>query len=264
MKYSMCADIMFVARGEHGPIWPDAEGIGKAMELAQKNGISGIELFDFEGRDIESISKKSKETGIDIVAFCQKNGKLLGTPGKIDEFIEGFKESIDTAKALGTTKLIVSDDFYPRDAAREDVHKAMVEGLKTLAPLAEEAGITILVEPLSGAYFRDAAEPFGIIREVNSKNILLLYDIFHFQQFAGNIVNSIKENLDLIGHIHGAGVPARCELTEGEVDYRFVLKELKDLGYDKYFGLEFFTFTDREEKVRRSAELIMDVIGPEA
>ena len=264
MKYSMCADIMFVARGEHGPLWPDTEGIGKAMELAKKNGLSGIEFFDFEGRDLQAIAKKSEETGVDVVAFCQKNGKLLGTPGKIDDFIEGFKESVDAAKALKTRNLIVSDDFYPRDAAREDVHNAMVEGLKKLAPLAEEAGITILVEPLSGSYFRDAAEPFEIIREVGSSNIRILYDIFHFQQFAGNITNTIKENLDLIGHIHGAGVPARCELTEGEVDYRFVLKELKELGYDRYFGLEFFTFTDREEKVRKSAELIMDAVGAEA
>lgn len=31
MKYSMCADIMFVAPGEHGPIWPDADGIRAAM-----------------------------------------------------------------------------------------------------------------------------------------------------------------------------------------------------------------------------------------
>lgn len=109
-----------------------------------------------------------------------------------------------------------------------------------------------MVEPLSGAYFRDAKEPFDILKEVNSDNILLLYDIFHFKQIAGNITNTMKENLDLIGHIHGAGVPARGDLTEGEVDYDFVLREIKNLGYDKYFGLEFFTFMGREEKVKKS------------
>lgn len=259
MNYSMCADIMFVAPGEHGPVWPDAEGLGKAMELAKENGIGAIEMFDFEGRDIDAVAAKSKETGVKVLAACQKNGKLWGTPGKIDEFLQGFKDSVADAKKLDCTNLIISDDLYPVDAPREEVHAAMVEGLKALAPLAEEAGITILVEPLSGKYFRDAKEAFDILKEVGSKNILLLYDIFHFQLICGNITNTIKENLEWIGHIHGAGAPARCEITDGETNYRFVLKAIKEMGYDRYFGLEFFTFTDREEKVRKSAELLKEI-----
>jgi hydroxypyruvate isomerase len=259
MKYSMCADIMFVAPGDHGPVWPDAEGLGKAMELAKENGLSDIEFFDFEGRDLEAVAEKSKETGIGVLAFCQKNGKLWGTPDKINEFIDGFKESVTAAKALNTPNLIISDDFYPVNAARENVHAAMVEGLKKLAPLAEEAGLTILVEPLSGKYFRDSREAFDILKEVGSKNILLLYDIFHFQQIEGNITKTLKENIEWIGHIHGAGVPERCEITDGEVDYRYILNIIKETGYDKYFGLEFFTFTDREEKVRKSAELLRSI-----
>jgi sugar phosphate isomerase/epimerase len=34
---------------------------------------------------------------------------------------------------------------------------------------------------------------------------------------------------------------------------------IKETGYDRYFGLEFFTFTDREEKVRKSAELLRTI-----
>ena len=132
----------------------------------------------------------------------------------------------------------------------------MVEGLKRLAPLAEQAGLTVIAEPLSGKYFRDAKEPFDIIREVDSPNVKLLYDIFHFQFFAGNITNTIRENIDLIGHVHGAGAPDRCELTDGELNYSYILDQLSKTGYDKYFGLEFFTFVDREEKVSKSAKLV--------
>lgn len=256
MKYSMCADIMYLKIGERGPIWPDAKTIGEAMELAKENGLEAIEFFDFEGRDLETIARKSEETGIKVLAFCQKNGKLWGTPDKIDTFVEGFRESVNAAGLLHTDNLIVSDEFYPRDLAREQIHAAMVEGLKRIAPLAEEAGITILAEPLSGAYFRDAKEAFEIIKEVGSNNVKLLYDIFHFQQIAGNITNTIRENIDAIGHIHGAGVPARCELTTGEINYDFILDVIKETGYDKYFGLEFCTFTEREEKVKVSAELV--------
>ena len=257
MKYSLCADIMFVAPGENGPVWPDAEGLGNAMKLAKANGLGAIEFFDFEGRDLDAIKRRSQETGIKILSICQKNGKLWGTPDKIDDFVEGFRESVPAAKKLGAKNLVVSDEFYPRDLPRSEIHAAMVEGLKRIAPLAEESGITILAEPLSGCYFRDAAEPFDIIKEVSSKNVLLLYDIFHFQHFAGNIVNTIRENTDLIGHIHLAGVPERGDITEGELDYSYILEQVDGSKYNRSIGLEFFTFENREEKVWKSAKMLL-------
>lgn len=258
MKYSMCADIMFVAPGEHGPIWPDTKGLVEAMELAKANGLDAIEFFDWEGRELDKIAEMSKETGIEILACCQKNGKLWGTPDKIEEFVEGFRESVAAAKTLNCQNLIISDDCYPRDADRQTVRKAMVEGLKRIAPLAEEAGITVLAEPLSNAYFRDSKEAFDIIKEVGSDKIKLLYDIFHFQLIEGNICNTLKENIEWIGHIHGAGTPMRCELTDGELNYKYILKVIKETGYDKYFGLEFFTFENRDAKVEASAKLVFE------
>ena len=255
MKYSLVADIMFVAPGEHGPVWPDEKGICAAMDLAKANGLGAVEIFDFEGRDLELLAAEAKKRDMEIISFCQKNGKFWGDPAHLDEFVQGFRDSVDAAKALGASNVVVSDDFYPTELPREEVHAAMVEGLKRLAPLAEEAGLTVIAEPLSGKYFRDAKEPFDIIREVNSPNVKLLYDIFHFQLIAGNITNTIRENIDLIGHIHGAGIPARGDLTESELDYSFVLDQLSRTGYDRYFGLEFFTFENREEKVWKSASL---------
>ena len=256
MKCSLVADIMFVAPGEHGPVWPDEKGLCEAMDLAKSNGLSAIEIFDFEGRDLELLAAEAKKRDMEIISFCQKNGKFWGDPARLSEFVQGFRDSVEAAKKLGASNVIVSDDLYPTDLPREQVHAAMVEGLKKLAPLAEQAGLTVIAEPLSGKYFRDAVEPFDIIREVNSPNVKLLYDIFHFQLIAGNITKTLRENIDLIGHIHGAGAPDRGDMTEGELDYSYILEQLSQTGYDKYFGLEFFTFENREEKVWKSANLV--------
>ena len=256
MKCSLVADIMFVAPGEHGPVWPDEKGLCKAMDLAKSNGLSAIEIFDFAGRDLELLAAEAKKRDMEIISFCQKNGKFWGDPAHLDEFVQGFRDSVVAAKKLGASNVIVSDDLYPTNLPREQVHAAMVEGLKRLAPLAEQAGLTVIAEPLSGKYFRDAVEPFDIIREVNSPNVKLLYDIFHFQLIAGNITKTLRENIDLIGHIHGAGAPDRGDMTEGELDYSYILEQLSKIGYDKYFGLEFFTFENREEKVWKSAKLV--------
>jgi hydroxypyruvate isomerase len=256
MEYSMVADIMFVAPGEHGPIWPDTDGIIQAMELAKANGLDAIEIFDFDSRDLARLADAKTRLGIGIATMSMKNGKLWAVPGKAEEFAQGLKDSIEAAGTLGVKKLVVSDDLYDKDVSREEIHAAMVENLKAAAPIAEAAGLTILAEPLSDHYFKDPGEAFEIIKEVGSDNVRLLYDIFHMQLIAGNITNTIKENLPLIGHIHGAGAPERCEITGGELNYRYILTELKKADYKEGFGLEFFTFTDREAKVKASADLL--------
>lgn len=256
MKYSMCADIMYVAVGEHGPVWPDTDGVIEAMELAKANGLQAIEFFDWESRDITKIAAKSKELEIGIQAFCSKGGEYLGNPEKMNDMIEGIKESVKAAEILNSKQLIFNGNAYQRNISLEEVHQVMVEGLKKAAPIAEEAGITIIVEPVSGGYFVDSAEPFAILDEVGSDNVKLLYDIFHYQLMEGNICNTIKEHLPQIAHIHGAGAPMRCELTAGELDYSFILNFLKEIGYDKCFGLEFFTFENRNEKVAASCSIL--------
>ena len=98
MKYSLCADIMFVGVGEKGPVWPDTDGIIAAMKLAKENGLTGIEMFDLEGRDLARIAEASKELGIEIRACVSAGAPLLGDPEKTEELVALFKESVPKAK----------------------------------------------------------------------------------------------------------------------------------------------------------------------
>ena len=73
------------------------------------------------------------------------------------------------------------------DIPREQQHAAIVAGLKGIAPVAEDAGITIVLEPLNilvdhGGYYLDTSkEGFEILREVDSPRVRLLFDIYHQQ-----------------------------------------------------------------------------------
>lgn len=256
MKYSLCADIMFVAVGEKGPIWPDTDGIVNAMKFAKENGLTGIEMFGLDGRDLDLLAKESKELGVEIRACVSGGAMLLGDPAKTDELVSAFAESVPKAKKIGCKKLIFNADQYAKDISREAVLATMKEQLELIAPVAEKQDVLIIVEPLTGGFFQSAEEAFGLIKAVGSKNVKLLYDIFHFQNIDGKITETIKNNLDLIGDIHGAGAPMRAELTVGELDYKFILNTLVELGYEDNFCLEFFTFEGREEKVAASCKIL--------
>ena len=42
----------------------------------------------------------------------------------------------------------------------------------------------------------------------------LLYDIYHMQIMEGDIIRTIRDNIQYIGHFHTGGVPGRHELDE--------------------------------------------------
>lgn len=257
MQYSLCADTLFVKVGEKGPIWPDTNDIIISMKLAKKNHLSGIEFFSMKNRDLKKIMSAGNELGIKINAAVSEGGSFLGQLGKNDEIKKGFLDSIEDAKIIDCHNLIFNAEKYSRDIPHEAVTELIIDMLKELAPIAHENNISILVEPLTDGFFKSSQEAFDIIRRVDSNNVKLLYDIFHFQNIEGKISETIKENLPLIGDIHGAGSPMRGELTNGELNYGYLITFLNKLNYNGNFCLEFLAFEDRENKVAASCSMLV-------
>ena len=68
----------------------------------------------------------------------------------------------------------------------------------------------------------------------------LLYDIYHMQIMEGDIIRTIRENIQYIGHFHTGGVPGRHELDETqELQWRAIAQAIADLKYQGYFAHEF-------------------------
>lgn len=256
MNFSLCADIMFVEVGEKGPVWPDTDGIIQAMELAKENKLSGVELFDLGGRDLGRIADASRKLGIAIRSAVCSAAVHLGNPSMEKELVEAFRKDVEMAKEIRCPMLVLNAAEYAQELPDAEVVASMERVLKELAQIAEKSSTTVLVEPLTGGFFKSAKAAFDLIRKVGSDHVKLIYDVFHFQNIEGKLTESIKENLDLIGDIHGAGAPMRAELTVGEVNYPFILQTLEELGYEGNFCLEFFTFQDREAKVKSSCGIL--------
>lgn len=102
---------------------------------------------------------------------------------------------------------------------------------------------------------------FEVCKRVNSPSVKLLYDIYHAQIMDGNICDTIKDNLQWIGHFHTAGVPGRREIDDTqEVNYRFVAQWIADLGFTGYVAHEYRPTPGKDpiEILRRVLDL-MDV-----
>ena len=56
-----------------------------------------------------------------------------------------------------------------------------------------------------GYYLVASAKGFNIIKQVSSINIRILFDIYHQQMSANNIINSILSNIKYMSHFHALG-----------------------------------------------------------
>jgi len=244
MKISICIDAVL-------PGGNDAQ----KLHALKDAGCSAFEFWAWWDKDLSGIKQAMEETGLTCAAMCTRFASLT-LPDKRNDYIQGLRDSIKAAKSLGCGVLIsqVGDDT---GGDRKEQHTSIAEGLKACASMLEDAGITLVVEPLNtkidhkGYYLWSSAEGFNIIREVSSPNIRLLYDIYHQQLMEGNILNTVSANLDLIGHMHAAGVPGRRELDQSELDYRYIFSMLDKYGYPGYMGFEYFPAGDALNSIRK-------------
>lgn len=248
MKYSVCLDLLYLEMTPHGPVFADTEKILAGMELAKKTGFDCVEFWDWANKDVEKLLAKQKELGLTVTSLCAKDRGTLADPSTHEKALEGLKETIAVAKRFGCNTIIVTADEMP-GFSREESHKNIVEAFKAQAALAKQEGVVLILEPICfpvPGFFRDSAEPMAVIEEVGSENLKLLYDIFHYQLMEGNIANTLRKYIDKIGHIHVAAAPHRTEITDGELNYNYLLGLLKELNYDKYVTLEYMPTMEKE------------------
>jgi hydroxypyruvate isomerase len=119
-------------------------------------------------------------------------------------------------------------------------------GLRKLAPFAEQAGVTLVLELLNSKvdhpdYQADhTAWGVQVCQAVDSPRVKLLYDIYHMQIMEGDVIRTIRSVHPLIGLYHTAGNPGRNDLDETqELNYAAILTAIKDTGYTGYIAHEF-------------------------
>jgi hydroxypyruvate isomerase len=141
-----------------------------------------------------------------------------------------------------------------------------VEGLRRVLPLAEKNGITIQMELLNSKvdhkdYMCDrTAWGVELCKRVGSPNFKLLYDIYHMQIDEGDVIRTIRDNHQFIGHYHTGGVPGRHEIDQTqELYYPMIMKAILDTGFTGYTAQEFIPAAEDKTASLRKAIEVCDV-----
>jgi hydroxypyruvate isomerase len=171
--------------------------------------------------------------------------------------------AIDDAAANGVPNIITfsgNRNGMP-DQEGADNCVAFLDSVKTHA---EDRQVTICMEYLNSKVnhkdymFDSIAWGVDVMKRVNSPRVKILYDIYHAQIMDGDIVRNIRDHFQWIGHFHTGGNPGRHEIDETqELNYRFVMQAIADLGFTGFVSHEYTPSQGRDPatELKRAIEI---------
>ena len=178
-----------------------------------------------------------------------------------DQIIKELEERLPLVKEAGIPNQIC---FSGNRAGMDDKEGLAncVKGVKRITPLAESLGVTVIMELLNskrdhGDYMCDhTAWGVELVKRVASPRFKLLYDIYHMQIMEGDVIQTVTDNIDCIGHFHTGGVPGRHEIDgTQELNYRAVCEAIVSKGYTGFLGQEFMPTRDPMTSLREAAAI---------
>ena len=204
-------------------------------------GFSSVEMLDREYWD--TVREQGMRVAIVVGHTSLKDG--LNKRENHDRIEQELRASIDLAAGNDIPALICfSGDCDGKSA--EEGRDNTAEGLLRVKGAAEEKGVTLCLELLNSRVdhpdYQCDRTLWGVevCRAVDSPNVKLLYDIYHMQIMEGDLIRTIRDNIDYIAHFHTAGNPGRNDLDEEqEIYYPAVARAIALTGYQGYVGHEF-------------------------
>lgn len=227
------------------------------LKAAANLGYAAVELID------EVLFPLVQKCGLEISSHRAHDSLTQGLNHREyhQDIFKAFEANLRLAETWKIPNLIC---FSGNRAGLGDEEGAEItaEGLRKMAPLAEAAGVTLVLELLNSKvdhpdYQCDhTAWGVKVVEMVASPAVKLLYDIYHMQVMEGDLIRNIRENYYHFGHYHTAGNPGRNELDNTqEIYYPAVFKTIRDTGYTGYIAHEFIPTRDLALSLQKAFNL---------
>ena len=225
---------------------------------AAQIGLKGIDLLNPEEYDVP------RRYGLVCSMAYAGGGELTSAMSRVENHArieEGFRKYIPVAAKAGVPNVIT---FSGNRAGMSDDEGARntIAGLNRVKKIAEDNGVVICMELLNSKvdhkdYMCDhTAWGVRVVEAVNSPHVKLLYDIYHMQIMEGDLVRTIQENIQWIGHFHTGGVPGRHELDgTQEVQWDGVMRGIAATSFQGYVAHEFVPTRDPLTSLRQAVDL---------
>lgn len=240
-----------------GFLFTEGSSVIEQYQLAQRCGFKAVEHpFPARGIDHEKLLQVKNELGLELALVnidTDPEAKFgcASFPQQQEAFKKNFHNTLDFAKTFNCRKIHLMSGKLDQPPTKEH-QETFLSNLKYAASHLESESVVGVIEPINhysvpGYFLHDFNFAVNAIKSVGSSNIKLMVDLFHLQMIRGNVVNSLRELSDHIGHVQIAQAPNRNEPNSpGELNLKFILDELEKIGYHDFIGCEYKPLTTTE------------------
>ena len=171
-------------------------------------------------------------------------------PAQRENFLQDVRQAIAYARKLSVPNIILMSTDAIAGRTHAEQYASLPEGARRAGELAAAAKLTLLVEPLNslmdhpGCFLTSCTEGLKLVREVDHPHVRLLFDIYHEQVQAGNLIRTLTEAAPYVSVFHVADNPGRNDPGTGEIDYTNVYKAIPKTGYSGYIAMEYLPLGD--------------------
>jgi len=203
-------------------------------------GLESVEILD--ASEFPTIQKHDL-----ICAMTNSHGitEGLNDPANHEACLKAIEASIDATAEAGFPNVITFSGNRNGMADAEGLENC-VTALKQVVGRAEQKNVTICMELLNSKvnhadYMADNMPWLvELVDRVASDRFRILYDIYHAQVMEGDVIRTIRDFHQHIGHYHTAGNPGRNELDETqELYYPAIMHAILETGYTGLVGQEY-------------------------
>ena len=243
IKQSLCLPM-------YGSVKPEV-----LIPAVAKIGFAAIEFWGWDDslRSVVDLAHKHK------MAVASMSGPWIGLndPANHDKAGQEIHRCIDIAVQQGIPNLICFSGDRRPGLTDADGIEFTAAGLKMVAPYAQQKGITLNLELLNskvdhkGYQCDHTAWGVAVCEKVGSPAVKVLYDIYHMQIMEGDIIRTLRDNIEWIGHFHTAGNPGRNDIDDlQELNYTGICRAIAATPFGGYVAHEFAPKGDAIEALR--------------
>jgi len=222
------------------------------------------EIWDWTAKDLDELAGLA-ESGVRFTSMTGYVDGELVDPAGAAALLASAARSVEAARRIGTPNLNLHGTgldgaglpVRPVAEVTGPMWLAARDTLARVAELGEREDVVFVLENLNtevdhpGTPFARAADTRALVASVDSPHLRMNLDLYHAQIGEGNLIELVRDCVNLLGEVQVADVPGRCEPGTGEIAYPAVARALSEAGYAGVVGLEAFASGDDDQALER-------------
>jgi len=249
---------------------PFEQRLEKVAEAGYRNVELVGEYDKWTEADFNRANARRKELGItfDCTAGL-KHG--VSVPEQREALLADLRHTLPIMEQIECPAMILLSGNRVPGAPREVQHRSCIDTLKEAAAVIEGKSINgqpvrLLLETIDPQenpqyYLTQIVEALEVVEAVGHPQVQLLYDFYHEQIAAGNLIAKLEKCIPHLALVHIADVPGRHEPGTGEINYENIFRKLAELNYTGMVAMEFHPSGDPVAQLRAARDMALRAGG---